>query len=741
MHRTMRMLLLALMLGSPAVAWADADPPAGAGEGGELAAKQRFTREKFRELTDKMLRVADLIRETEPESAAAIQQAVKSAQRAFVDQEMEKVIDLLLRGLPTQAARTETDVVRELRLMLETLRTGILDIDERLKRIKDWKEFKQGIDKLIEEQKALEAKSALHQEADEMSRDLARMAEELDGIVKEQKALLAETETMNAADADLRKLAEARDELRDLIARETKLAEVVPKTPIGGLPVAARAQENIGGRAGELTDKLEKLAADEGLGRKLSEAGADGGAVSKAASSTSMAAKEMGKASKALGELNPGAAARNQEQAIADLKAAEAALSGAIAKASAGTPGGKAAGRQKDLQQRVGQLGKDVQSAADKANVPADAGNLKEAGGEMGKASDKLGGQDPTGAAGHQKEALKKLQDEQYKLAELSRKIMEKAKQPPKSDADAQGKLGEKTGELGEQMDGEEGKPAAPGQPSVSGASKSMGSAAGKLSQGQSGGANKDQKDALDQLDKARKDLEEAIRQEEEMAQAEQLAKLDAMLEQMLKKQQGLTAETKRLAARKGEDGYAREDQLALKEASAGEGRLAEDAAKVGKMLAEDNSTVVFPAIMEEVRRDLADLQERLGGFRADRITRSMQEDVEKNLQEMILAIREELSRRKKEQQDQSAGGGQGGGGGGGGPLVKMDAELRLLRTLQLGINSRTAVVDKLKAENNAPAEELERQHRELADRQQKLKGMAAKMAAKAKAARQNRGR
>ncbi|HAU37412.1 MAG TPA: hypothetical protein DCX07_06800, partial [Phycisphaerales bacterium] len=65
---------------------------------------------------------------------------------------------------------------------------------------------------------------------------------------------------------------------------------------------------------------------------------------------------------------------------------------------------------------------------------------------------------------------------------------------------------------------------------------------------------------------------------------------------------------------------------------------------------------------------------------------------------------------------------------------VQMDAELRMLRSMQLLVNSRTKTLEASKAENTVAPADLAAQHRELAERQQTLRKMAEAMAEKMKA-------
>jgi hypothetical protein len=96
----------------------------------------------------------------------------------------------------------------------------------------------------------------------------------------------------------------------------------------------------------------------------------------------------------------------------------------------------------------------------------------------------------------------------------------------------------------------------------------------------------------------------------------------------------------------------------------------------------------------------------------------------------MIDALRKELSKRKRRRASAMAGGGGGGAGGGGrGPLVPPAAELKMLRTLQLQINSRTVVLAKQKEAGRLPQDKVADQHRRLAERQKRMQTMTEAIA------------
>lgn len=706
----------------------------------ELIAREKFIKKQFEQLKTKMLELADLYDKTsvlaglaeaeqqrQKDSARILRLAVAQAQSAMIAQKMDSVARHLKNKDEASAALDAKElVIKELQKVLDTLRFGLGDLDKRYERLKQWQELLAKVDDMIAKQKDLELKSRLNSERDTNDKQMADFAQRMKGLIAAQKDLLAKTGKLDKADPNVGKLSDLRDAVRGLIDKQTKIQSATPMTPVAELSVPAKAQKDLAGKTEKVGQAAKDAQKDDKLGKALAKAGADPKAAEKAAEALGQAAGEMKKASSALQRSSKSGAAKPQEQALADLKTAEKALSNAIAAMSKGTKPGDMARKQDDLGAKTDQLAKDVQKAADNAGMQSKAGDMSKAAGEMSKASDRLTSQDPKGAQKHQKEALKHLEKKADELADLRRRIEKEARKPTEPQAKEQAELASQASQTAQEMKNSESP--TPGQSSMQKASQSMAKAAGQLSQGKSDKANPEQKKALDELQKTRDELAKEIQREEDIAQAEALAKIDAMLEKVLKTQKTLSSGTVAVFKLKTDKGYARPEELSLRnELADGEGKLADDVEKIRKMLDKEGTTVVFPAVLKEVQQDLGNVQRRLASLDAGDFTQSIQREVERTLQEMIDSIRKELSRRRKK-----GGGGGGGGKGGGGkkpPLVPPVAELKLLRILQLGINNRTISLADAKAKAAMGKDEISKQHKLLSGREDKLKGMALKIA------------
>jgi len=698
-----------------------------------LVTQVRFTKEEFAKLTSQMIEVADLLEKTEPDTAKVLREAVNQAQRAFITQEMDLVSEHLRKGLMTLAARKEQNIRAALLEVLKILRQGTLDVNQRMEMLEKWAQQLDDLKNVIKKQKDLESKSRVKTNAERLSQEMAAHAAALNAIIQEQKDLLDKASKTPEGKDGVRKLAELRDAVGELLDKQTKLNEVTAQTPIAKLPLAAEAQKELGEQNAKVHDKLKQAVGDPAVAKALADAKADPKAVQNASDKVGSAGKEMKKATEQLDKADPREGAKSQENAEADLKAAHQALSEALAKAGANTPSGKLADKQGDVGKKTDELAKAVEKTAQEAGTPSNASNLSKASKEMGQAQKKLTNQQPGKSTEHMKNALKELEDKKIELADLQRRIEEKAKDPAEQQAKQQDELANQTKDMADEVQKSDKSGNNKSPQSMQNASASMKKAGSKLSQGNSSSANQDQQKALEELEKARKDLEQAIAQERQAMQAESLAKIDEMLQKILNAQQGISASTRQVYRQAGgKDGsYGRPEQLKLGELSRGEGSLGDQTRKVHDMLKKEGTTKVFPSILTEVMADLASAQKLLSDQKAGDLTQAVQADVERSLIEMIDALRKEQSRRRKQQQQ--AGGGGGGGGGGKQPLVPPVAELKMLRSLQKQILSRTVVLDEQKSKNVLPGDQVKRQHDLLAERESKVKNMTSELNEKLK--------
>ncbi len=683
----------------------------------ELIYRQQALRKQFGKLTQMMLQVADALAKTEPESARAIKQAVEQAQGAFIDDDMEKVVSYLTKGLTSMAGAEQADVVEELKEVLKTLQSSPLSAEAMDKQIRKWEQFLENIKELTKREEEHQRESHLADKGAELAKEFGELGKILDELIKRQENTLKDTDQLPSAEKTIEDLAEARQEIRKLIADSEALAKACTKATPGKLLLASENQKDLKARTEKLGEKLNNLG-------KGAEAPAK--AAQSAAKDVGSAAGQMKDAADKLAATNALAADPHQKQAIADLKAAEKKLTEAMEKTGASSKASDLAGEQKELAGETSELSKDVKAAEDKAGTspkssPGDKSNLDEASGQMDKAAESLGEQNKKAAAGSQQKALEKMREEAKRLAELARKMEEAAKNADlQQQKDSQDATEKQTSETAEDMEksSEEGKPT-PGQKSTESAAKSMQKASESLGKGSASAASSEQSQAAEELKKAAEELERAIEEAKAAAQEETLAKIEQILADALERQKEMTKLTSETYKKRSGDQYDRPGVLKLAELSDGEGELAEKINGALARIRAEGTTSVFPMVLDEVCADLANVQNRLAQKKADPLTQSVQKGIEKSLEELVDALQKEQRRRKKQ-----GGPPPGGGGGGGGPpppLVPTVAELKMLRSFQNQINERTLVLDAGGRSGETSKAELQIQHKIIAEREARL--------------------
>ena len=114
--------------------------------------------------------------------------------------------------------------------------------------------------------------------------------------------------------------------------------------------------------------------------------------------------------------------------------------------------------------------------------------------------------------------------------------------------------------------------------------------------------------------------------------------------------------------------------------------KIAGEADRCLTLLLEEGSSIAFPEVVEQLRDDMEEVSARLGQTKVDRITQGLEEEIIGTLEELIEAL-------QQAQQDMEEGRpGMPGqpGEGEDPPLVDVLAELKMIRSLQLRVNSRT---------------------------------------------------
>ncbi len=225
------------------------------------------------------------------------------------------------------------------------------------------------------------------------------------------------------------------------------------------------------------------------------------------------------------------------------------------------------------------------------------------------------------------------------------------------------------------------------------------------------------QEEALRELEQAKSDLEEILRQLREEEIERSLAMLEVRFRKMLEMQEEVYDGTQRLdkipAAERTHNQEIESSRLSSKES-----QIVVEVDKAALLLREDGGAVAFPEAIEQMRDDMQQVVSRLAGAQVGKITQGIEEDIIAALKDMIAAL-------KKAQKDQEGKKKRPGESQSGEPqdppLIDMLAELRMIRALQMRVNTRTARYSKLIEGEQAENPELVEALRRLAERQERI--------------------
>jgi hypothetical protein len=201
------------------------------------------------------------------------------------------------------------------------------------------------------------------------------------------------------------------------------------------------------------------------------------------------------------------------------------------------------------------------------------------------------------------------------------------------------------------------------------------------------------------------------------------LAALQARCEKMLAMQIQVLAGTEQVFAKiqlhkdKQADNFDKRDSLKL---SDDEKEIVVEATKAIEMLEAEGSAVAFPEVFKQVREDMKHVQRRLGVVDTGVVTQAIERDIIDTLKEMIEALkkaRQELDKGKKPpppgqskqqpQQDQK--------------LLDQIAELKMIRSMQKRVNTRTEVYGNQYKGEQAAEPRIVGELRNLSERQERI--------------------
>ncbi len=304
-----------------------------------------------------------------------------------------------------------------------------------------------------------------------------------------------------------------------------------------------------------------------------------------------------------------------------------------------------------------------------------------------------------------------------------------KGKGEPKDGKDGKGKGGQGQGQQG---DKDKDKPkdsppqdnpnqpadGTPGRKQVQDANQYQRQAEDKIKKEDKEDASKKQSQAIAKLDEALKKLEEILRQLREEEIERLLAKLEQrcryMLEIQMEVYDGTVRVDKAIGTNPDKKASRAEEQRAL-QLSEREEVIVVEANKAIQILEAEGTAVAFPQMFEQVRDDAKNVARRLGKADVGAVTQVIEQDIIAALKDMIEAL-------KKAQADLKSGQSQPGQSQ---PqnqkLIDMLAELKMIRAMQVRVNSRTKVYAQKYTGEQASEPDIQKELGELAQRQLKI--------------------
>lgn len=250
-----------------------------------------------------------------------------------------------------------------------------------------------------------------------------------------------------------------------------------------------------------------------------------------------------------------------------------------------------------------------------------------------------------------------------------------------------------------------------------------------KIAKEENKDASEKQGQAIKDLESAKKKLEDLLRQIREEELERLLAALQQRCERMLAMQiavlhgteqtdKGIKVNPDKKASRKNE-----QDSLKL---SDDEKEIVREADKAIEMLEAEGSAVAFPEVFQQVREDMKHVQRRLGVVDVGVVTQAIENDIIDTLKEMIEAL------KKARQENQSKSGQPKDGQ----PPPQADqklldqiAELKMIRSMQIRVNTRTETYGKQYEGEQAAEANIRNELQNLAERQDRIVTVTSQIA------------
>jgi len=669
----------------------------------ELGVRQKLVERKMIELESKLQVIAEKLKETEPERAARLIAAYQASKEKLITREMAEITVLLDQNKLSPAKEKLDTVIANLESLFRLLTNEKDQEISKQDEIKMLEKIKNDIQEQIKDQRKQEDEAKKVANKEEAVKNLEAQIKQLKSLIDKQRGVIKDTED-NAGNGlrELDKVADKQFEVRQ--------GTEALKDEIGGKPGQSKPNDGKPGDGKPGDDKPgdDKPGDDKPGDDKPGDDKPGDGKPSDDKPSDDKPSDDKpsddkpsdGKPSDGKPSDGKPSDGKPSDGKPSDGKPSDGKPSDG--KPSDGKPsdGKPSDGKPSDGKPSDGQSG-DSQSQPPQPGQEA----LEKATEHQQRAEEKLG----SGKADEAKEQEQKAVDEMEKaLSDLEKEKRRIESLPPEAleqMAQEQRRTRDKNLDILEELKkapkpkSENGEPSSgqpPGQQAMEQAGDSMQEAADELQEQDPEEAAKNQQQAAKKMEEAIDEIEERLNQLREETREEKLARLEGRFREMLERQQIASVITVELNDKRANlSELRRRDQLLLLQMANEEMEINEIAQQAYDLLLEDGTSIVFPEIIQELRDDLAKAAGLLQEERTDRFTQLIQKEIETTIEDLIDALKE--AQEKKD--DDSSGGGGGGGGGGDQPLLKMSAELKILKMQQLRLNRRTRKVEQMRGD------------------------------------------
>jgi hypothetical protein len=383
------------------------------------------------------------------------------------------------------------------------------------------------------------------------------------------------------------------------------------------------------------------------------------------------------------------------------------------------------AGQQGKIAEKTGGLAKDIQTNEEAGSQKTEGESKKTENGEKKTENGEKktengekkteGGEKKSGGEEKKTESDNKKADGGEGKAENGEGKPSDDKNKGQQQKQGEGRQGENQAQAQGQEQSGEDQQGNPARKRLEAAQKRMDEARKKLEKAQHEGAAKDQEEAVKELEQAKAELEQILRQLREEEVERVLAMLEARFRKMLEMQRDVYDGTVHLdkipQAERTHNHEIESSRLSGKEM-----QIVVEIDKTLLVLRDDGTTVAFAEAADQMRGDMQQVVDRLSQAKVAQVTQGIELDIIATLEEMIDALKKAQKDLEKNRNKPGRPSGQEDS-----PLVDKLAELKMIRALQMRINTRTERYSKLVEGEQAENAELVDALKRLAERQQRV--------------------